>query len=190
MRELTPVQLASLRLIAASPGITPAVLGRKLIDAGAVVTVRRDVSAKGAALIAGKHSHALLKKGLISPGAFCRGLTITAQGSARLETMDARPAPSQDLRADKPIITVPALFWLDHADRAPYDAGQVGPVPIHVTRTRVSFHADDPGLELLMADARFYADPDSMDACPRSIRESARRTVSALERFQEKENGR
>lgn len=80
------------------------------------------------------------------------------------------------------VLAVPAGFWHDHADRSPYDEGQAGPEPVRATRTRIYFLATDPGLPLLLADAKFYADPASMDECPRSLRESARRTVAALAR--------
>jgi hypothetical protein len=83
---------------------------------------------------------------------------------------------------DKPKhVRVPGLFWHDHADRAPYDEGQVGPRPLQVHRLYALFEADDPGLPLLLADARYYADAGNMDECPRNLRESARRTAAALE---------
>lgn len=78
------------------------------------------------------------------------------------------------------VVAVPANFWLDHSDRAPYNEGERGPDPIGRRGRAVLFRADDPGLALLLADAEFYADPAGMDECPRYVRESARRTVAVL----------
>src|SRR5690606_13583707 len=79
------------------------------------------------------------------------------------------------------LVAVPALFWMDHADRSPLDEGQALAVPAGRRGSQVLLRADDPGLAILKADAAFYADADSMDDCPRSIRESARRTLRALD---------
>lgn len=78
------------------------------------------------------------------------------------------------------VLAVPATFYDDHAER---DL----PTPVEVRRagSRVYIRADDPAIESLRRDAAFYADPRCMDAsyCPRSIIESAKRTLSALARI-------
>lgn len=78
------------------------------------------------------------------------------------------------------VVAVPGLFWADHADRAPLDPGEQLAVPVGRRGRSVLIRLDDPGLAVLMSDARYYADPDSMDALPEGLRASARRTVAAI----------
>lgn len=78
-------------------------------------------------------------------------------------------------------IRVAAAFWDDHADRSPLDPGQVLATPLARRGRCVVIASDDPGLVPLLADARFYADPESMDEVPRFLRTSAARVVAAIE---------
>lgn len=78
------------------------------------------------------------------------------------------------------LVAVPRTFWEDHADRQPLNPGEVLAVPRGVRGRCVLLDSADPGLAPLLSDARFYADPESMDECPRNIRESAQRTVTVL----------
>lgn len=79
-------------------------------------------------------------------------------------------------------VRVPARFWHDHADRAPYDDG-VEPVrAIEVNACFATLRRDDPSLEHFYRDAVYYADPENMDDCPRSVRDSAQRTLVAFDR--------
>lgn len=82
---------------------------------------------------------------------------------------------------DNSTVAVPLAFWLDHADRAPLDPGQRLAQPVGARGAQVLFSREDPGLQVLFEDARYYADPQSMDECPRTVHESARRTLQALQ---------
>lgn len=86
------------------------------------------------------------------------------------------------------VIAVPGLFWRDHADRAPVCEGEVLATPVGHRGSCVLLREDDPGIPVLLSDAEFYADPGSMDECPRSIRDSAKRTVTALGRLRASAN--
>lgn len=78
-------------------------------------------------------------------------------------------------------LRVPARFWHDHADRAPYDDG-VQPVrAIEVNARFATLRRDDPSLEHFYRDAMYYADPENMDDCPRSVRDSPQRTLAAFD---------
>lgn len=83
--------------------------------------------------------------------------------------------------ASKVEVLVPLAFWLDHADRCPSDRGQEGIAElVRTVGNRALIRGTKDQLAELYADAEFYADPDSMDECPRYLRESAKRTVAAL----------
>lgn len=80
---------------------------------------------------------------------------------------------------------VPLVFWLDHADRCPSDLGENGLAELaRVSGRRAFIRANRVQMAELYADAEFYADPDSMDECPRYLRETAKRTVAALKAVQ------
>lgn len=80
------------------------------------------------------------------------------------------------------VLAVPVTFWNDHADRMPLDPGQQLAEPVGHRGRCVLIRSDDPGLDPLLSDARYYANGDNMDECPRHVRDSARRTVAALAR--------
>lgn len=80
------------------------------------------------------------------------------------------------------VLAVPETFWNDHADRSPTNPGEQLAVPVGYKGRCVLIRADDPGIKVLLSDAIYYADADSMDECPRHVRDSARRTVAALAR--------
>lgn len=84
--------------------------------------------------------------------------------------------------ATRGLVAVPGLFWADHEDRAPLNPGEQLAEPVGRRGRSVLIRQDDPGLEVLLSDARYYADPESMDDCPPSVRASAQRTVATLER--------
>lgn len=77
-------------------------------------------------------------------------------------------------------IWIPAGFWNDHWSRCPYDDPKDMPTEVVQAGQKVLIRATEVGLRGLMADARYYADADNMDECPRYLRESAKRTVAAL----------
>lgn len=77
-------------------------------------------------------------------------------------------------------VAVPRTFWEDHADRQPLNPGETLAIPRGLRGRCVLFDTADPGLAPLLSDARYYADPQSMDECPRNIRDSAQRTVAVL----------
>jgi hypothetical protein len=85
------------------------------------------------------------------------------------------------MNTDRHAVCIPAMFWNDHAARAPYDDGDTGPACEWRGGSRVTVVGTVAELGRLLADAKFYADRESMDECPRRLRESARRTVAALE---------
>lgn len=85
-------------------------------------------------------------------------------------------------RAAMEVVAVPRIFWEDHVDRSPLNPGEELAVEQGRRGRCVLLRADDPGLQVLLADARYYADQDSMDECPEYIRASAQRTVRVLEK--------
>lgn len=79
---------------------------------------------------------------------------------------------------------VPATFWDDHADRAPSDLGQAGICREDRRagqRVRIAGKAEQ--VECLRSDAKFYCDRDGPDQCPRSIKDSARRTLDIIDQI-------
>lgn len=83
-----------------------------------------------------------------------------------------------------PLIAVSRTFWLDHVDREPLDPGQVLCTPAGQRGACVLLSVDDPGLAPLLSDARYYADLQSMDECPRPLRRAAQAVVAAIESAQ------
>ncbi len=75
---------------------------------------------------------------------------------------------------------VPAAFWDDHVSRLPIDDGESMAFEVSRAGSRVTIQGTAAQIEVLRRDAEYYADADSMDECPRFVRESARRTLSAL----------
>lgn len=80
------------------------------------------------------------------------------------------------------LVAVSGVFWADHEDRAPLNAGEQLARPVGRRGHCVLIRRNDPGLDVLLADARYYADPENMDACPANVRASAQRTVATIER--------
>lgn len=93
------------------------------------------------------------------------------------------------MRDQRSVLRIAATFWDDHADRFPLDPGQVLATPLGRQGTCVLIAADDPGLAPLLADARYYADPNAMDECPPRLRASAQRVVQAIEGRQDTKPG-
>lgn len=80
--------------------------------------------------------------------------------------------------SEQRLYKVPALFWLDHADRCPCDRPEQMADEISI-QNRIAFvMANAEQLECLRSDAAFYAG-DNVDDC-RSIQRSARATLAAI----------
>lgn len=79
-------------------------------------------------------------------------------------------------------VTVPCLFWESHEERAPYDNPADFPrmVKRSIHGKVVVVSCTPAGLAGLLADARYYANSENMDECPRWLRESARRAVASI----------
>ena len=79
-------------------------------------------------------------------------------------------------------LKVPTNFWDDHRDRCPSDDGDSG-LATEISRagTRVTVRGTRAQIECLRSDAAYYADPETMDECPRYLRASASRTLAAVD---------
>lgn len=74
-------------------------------------------------------------------------------------------------------LTIPASFWMDHADRF---AGHTGLCAVLSLRDRYARIEGTPEqLAFLKADATHYADPDATDCAP-WLRKAARFTLFAI----------
>lgn len=74
-------------------------------------------------------------------------------------------------------ITLPRVFWLDHTERD-LPSGEL----IRRSVASVVVEVTEDELREIESDARFYSDANGPDGCPRSIIESAKRTVAAIEK--------
>jgi hypothetical protein len=72
------------------------------------------------------------------------------------------------------LIRIPWKFYLDH-----YERGLPTPDDLRTTKSHVYISANDPHLNSLLADAKFYAHKFGPDLCP-SIKTSAAATMSAI----------
>lgn len=89
-----------------------------------------------------------------------------------MSTAQHTPADEQRL------YRVPALFWLDHADRSPCDRPEQMAEEVCIQSRLALIMANAEQLECLRSDAEFYAG-DNVDDC-RSIQRSARATLAAI----------
>jgi hypothetical protein len=76
---------------------------------------------------------------------------------------------------------VPASFWRDHLDRMPEGEHMLAQT-LSWSGRRARIWATPEQLRALRDDAAFYADSESVDECPRYLRESARNTIKAIDR--------
>jgi hypothetical protein len=80
--------------------------------------------------------------------------------------------------SEQRLYRVPALFWLDHADRSPCDRPEQIADEVCIQNRIALIMANDEQIECLRSDAAFYAG-DNVDDC-KSIQRSARATLDAI----------
>ena len=78
-------------------------------------------------------------------------------------------------------IRLPAVFWIDHADRCPPVNGEEWQELRRTTRT-ITVELNRAAFENLLSDAEYYSSRWGPDDCPRRIIESARRSYAILNR--------
>lgn len=82
---------------------------------------------------------------------------------------------------DKLKFWVPAMFWSDHADRCPSDAGDAGIcTELRESGRRVLIEGTPAQISALKSDAEFYSHRDGPDECPRGLVSSAKATLAAI----------